>query len=447
MLITTCPSVSTDLTRIGTIELSSNLSGNRNSIIDLHGDDTYTDYGLRLYRFPGTTGVGGISYNGTGELTFDTIQSGIPIKFYTAAWPSLILNNTSANISMHNLTSSTPPSEIAAGTKVGIDIQTESSLNNSNQVEIGIRNFQIISNSAAITATQSKHGIYNYTDLNYTNAASYGINTYGINNQVISESSCGNSNSDLSNVYGINTVVDIGSTGSTYKYFKDIYANVSKVSLTGSTATTGILTGAYVSVDTTSTNVSTNIYGVRVVLNLSGTADNVYGFHTGESVNNYFGGSIQIGGTASGPSSGAAGLGVGTASPGTTGMIRATNDVVAYYSSDKRYKENIENIQSPLEKINKIRGVSFDWTQEYLDNHGGEDEYFLRKHDIGVIAQEIEEILPEIIGTREDGFKAVKYEKLTPLLIEAIKSQQQLIRSLSDRILALESLNMKIGGI
>jgi hypothetical protein len=114
-------------------------------------------------------------------------------------------------------------------------------------------------------------------------------------------------------------------------------------------------------------------------------------------------------------------LGVGTAPSGTTGEIRATNDITAYFSSDIRLKTNIKKIENALEKINRISGVEFDWTDEYLQNHGGEDGYFIRKHDVGVIAQEIEKVLPEVVGTRDDGIKAVKYEKLISLLIEAIK--------------------------
>jgi hypothetical protein len=63
----------------------------------------------------------------------------------------------------------------------------------------------------------------------------------------------------------------------------------------------------------------------------------------------------------------------------------------------------------------------FDWKQDYIDSRGGEDGYFVRKQDTGVIAQEVESILPEVVGTREDGTKAVAYEKMTGLLIEAIK--------------------------
>ena len=60
-------------------------------------------------------------------------------------------------------------------------------------------------------------------------------------------------------------------------------------------------------------------------------------------------------------------------------------------------------------------------------------------HDIGVIAQEIEEVLPEVVVTRENGYKAVRYEKIVPLLIETTKEQQKQINNLNDRLEKLEN--------
>lgn len=100
------------------------------------------------------------------------------------------------------------------------------------------------------------------------------------------------------------------------------------------------------------------------------------------------------------------------------GFIRATGDIVAYYSSDIKLKDNISNITNSLEKIDKINGVEFDWKENEL--HTG--------HDVGIIAQEIEEVLPEAVTTRENGIKAVRYEKLIPLLIECIKDLKKQIK-------------------
>jgi hypothetical protein len=114
-------------------------------------------------------------------------------------------------------------------------------------------------------------------------------------------------------------------------------------------------------------------------------------------------------------------LGIGTAPSGTAGEIRATNNITAYYSSDARLKENVRPITNALEDLFKLRGVRFDWTDDYIQKSGGEDGYFIRKQDVGIIAQELEAVLPELVIDREDGFKAVKYDRIVALLIEAVK--------------------------
>jgi hypothetical protein len=100
------------------------------------------------------------------------------------------------------------------------------------------------------------------------------------------------------------------------------------------------------------------------------------------------------------------------------GKLDVTLDITAFYSSDERLKDNVQVLESSLDKIDKIRGVSFDWAADAP--HAG--------HDVGVIAQEIEKVLPEVVVTRENGMKAVRYEKLVPLLIEGIKELHKLIK-------------------
>lgn len=114
-------------------------------------------------------------------------------------------------------------------------------------------------------------------------------------------------------------------------------------------------------------------------------------------------------------------LGVGTTATGILGEIRATNDITAFSGSDRNLKENIVPIENALEKVKKINGVTYDWKDDYIEKRGGEDGVYVRKNDVGVIAQEIEEILPQIVTEREDGTKAVKYERIVALLIEAVK--------------------------
>jgi hypothetical protein len=128
-------------------------------------------------------------------------------------------------------------------------------------------------------------------------------------------------------------------------------------------------------------------------------------------------------------------LGVGMAASATAGRIDATNDIVAFSSSDIRFKENIKAIENPIEKIRKISGNTYDWKEENKIEHGYEG------NDVGVIAQEIEAVLPQLVQTRENGYKAVKYDKLVALLIEGIKAQQNQIDSLTIEIENLKKNN------
>jgi len=124
-------------------------------------------------------------------------------------------------------------------------------------------------------------------------------------------------------------------------------------------------------------------------------------------------------------------FGVGTAASATTGQIRATDDITAFYSSDSALKENVVNIPDPLEALKKLNGVLFNWKDEWIKKQGGEDGYFVRKKDVGVIAQEVEKVLPEAVAQRKDGIKAVKYDRLTCLLIEAVKVLSKKVEDLT----------------
>jgi len=119
------------------------------------------------------------------------------------------------------------------------------------------------------------------------------------------------------------------------------------------------------------------------------------------------------------------------------GTLHVDGDVVAYSTSvsDERLKDNVTTIENPLDKIKALRGVEYDW------NSGSRKG----KHDLGLIAQEVEKVIPNIVHEHEQPFlnddeedetlyKTVDYEKLTAVLIEGMKEQQIQIDSMKSEI-------------
>lgn len=125
-------------------------------------------------------------------------------------------------------------------------------------------------------------------------------------------------------------------------------------------------------------------------------------------------------------------LGVGTAGSATAGEIRATNNVTAYYSSDARLKENVQTIDNALDIVSAIGGKTFDWTDAYVAEHGGEDGYFVRKSDFGVIAQDVQAVFPVAVRERGDGTLAVDYEKLVAVAFQAIAELRAEVEALKN---------------
>jgi len=125
-------------------------------------------------------------------------------------------------------------------------------------------------------------------------------------------------------------------------------------------------------------------------------------------------------------------LSIGFTSPATNtvGRIDAANDVVVFSTSDERLKTNIRLIDNPLAKVNAIRGIKFDWIEDpsLQELHG------FSGPDVGVVAQEVESVLPDIVSDKFTGYKGVKYDRLVPLLIEAIKELHSKVQDLEDRL-------------
>jgi len=121
------------------------------------------------------------------------------------------------------------------------------------------------------------------------------------------------------------------------------------------------------------------------------------------------------------------GQAVATNSNVSFATVSATGDIVAYASSDERLKDNIEVISNPIEKVQQLKGVTWDWN----DNA---DELQKSLPNVGVIAQDVEKVLPQLVKDRDNGYKGVDYDKIVGLLIEAIKDQQSQIDELKAQI-------------
>jgi hypothetical protein len=120
------------------------------------------------------------------------------------------------------------------------------------------------------------------------------------------------------------------------------------------------------------------------------------------------------------------------------GQIIASNNIIAYGSpSDRRLKDNVKPLENSLEKVMKMRGVEFDWRE-------GTDEYETTKlrHDIGFIAQEVQDIIPDLVRQDDDGYLALRDRGIPALLLEAIK---ELKTELDEARAEIKNLKEKIG--
>ena len=107
--------------------------------------------------------------------------------------------------------------------------------------------------------------------------------------------------------------------------------------------------------------------------------------------------------------------------------LSVKGDIIAYGSpSDERYKENIKPIESALDKVTKLQGVTFDWKKS--------DNLLDIKEDIGFIAQDVQKVVPELVRENEDGKLSLRYQGITPILLEAIKELKAEIEELKKQI-------------
>lgn len=121
-------------------------------------------------------------------------------------------------------------------------------------------------------------------------------------------------------------------------------------------------------------------------------------------------------------------LGVGMAASGTSGRIDASGDIVGFSTSDIRLKKDITILDNASELLSKLRGVSYVWDEQSKDVHGYSGK------DYGVIAQDVEKVFPEMIQHRDNGYMAVRYERLIGVLVAALNEQTKRIAALEDKL-------------
>jgi len=126
-------------------------------------------------------------------------------------------------------------------------------------------------------------------------------------------------------------------------------------------------------------------------------------------------------------------LGVGTGTFGNVGEIRATNNITAYYS-DERLKTRLGAIENALDKVNQLSGFYHE-ANELAESLG-----YTKVREVGVSAQEVQRVLPEIVAPApiDPQYLTVRYERLTPLLIEAIKELRKEVNDIKNDIKKLK---------
>jgi hypothetical protein len=134
-------------------------------------------------------------------------------------------------------------------------------------------------------------------------------------------------------------------------------------------------------------------------------------------------------------------VGIWSTNPGNYKLyVNGAVYAASYSGSDKRWKKNIRPLSNALPLIDRMQGVRFEWRTEEF-----KDKQFEKGSQVGLIAQDVEPVIPEIVKTDKDGYKAIAYDKLTAVLVEAIKEQNQKIKELENKIDKLEKIKLKRG--
>lgn len=259
----------------------------------------------------------------------------------------------------------------------------------------GTYNYAINSNNGHI---KSAYGSYNYVANNENGEIT---NAYPSYNYILNNNAGHLENARTEYNYLRNDKGTIKNARGIYNYIRQYESG---------TITNAYGTQSYIRRDAGTINNGYLFYG-----SYSGTIGTKYGVYVSGEDKNYFSNSV----------------GIGTGSPGSYKLYVKGNAYTtgSWGTSDKKFKKNVEKIDHALEKVKDIDGVSYEWKrEEYPDYNFADGKHF------GVIAQDIENVLPEVVNTDENGEKAVAYSELLPVLIEAVKEQQEIIEQQNEKI-------------
>jgi len=401
--------------------LSSSLIPSITNIFDLGSADKiwrdlYISTGSIKIVNPGTgTVVGTLSSNATGDFKAAGEVSGSSVAglgnatSYSASVDYRIVRLES---DMFNVTSSVQALNRWTGS-----ISTTSSVNTlsaSIYQTDATQSYQLTAN--ALTASNANTIVSASAWGAFQSASSYSASVKLITDTFATSASVASATAtSISTLSGsVKTVTDAISGRVTTLEGKDI-----SITLTGDVTGTGTIT------DLANVSFATTIAANSVALGTDTTGDYVASLVAGTGVtlsnNSGEGATPTI----------SIGQAVATNSAVTFASVAATGDIVAYSTSDKRHKNNIQLIPNALEKVSKLNGVTWEWNDDVED-------VTKLSPKTGLIAQEVQEVLPEVVTERENGFLGLDYSKMVGLLVEAIKEQQTQIAELKAEVEALK---------